>query len=86
MSGFGYNRLIPPHSPSEPTAMSHLPHRRTFLLGSASAAVAMYSFAHGADPAPSDRVRVGAVGIGVVWVESSQSQIKKVVLAKLPLQ
>ncbi|MBY0231290.1 MAG: Gfo/Idh/MocA family oxidoreductase [Gemmataceae bacterium] len=37
-----------------------LPSRRTFVLGSTAAIV---SFAHGADPAPSERLRVGAVGI-----------------------
>jgi predicted dehydrogenase len=37
--------------------------RRTFLLGAASATVAMYSFSHGEKPAPSERLRVGAVGI-----------------------
>lgn len=39
------------------------PSRRTFLLGTASAAVATFSYAHGATLAPSERLRVGAVGI-----------------------
>jgi predicted dehydrogenase len=42
--------------------MTH-PTRRTFLLGTASAAAALCSYTHGADPAPAERLRVGAVGI-----------------------
>ncbi len=39
------------------------PSRRTFLLGTATATAALYSYTHGAEDAPSERVRVGAVGI-----------------------
>ena len=43
--------------------MHSQPSRRTFLLGTASATVALCSYQHGSIAAPSERVRVGAIGI-----------------------
>lgn len=39
------------------------PSRRTFLLSTASATVALCSYSHGSIAAPSERLRVGAIGI-----------------------
>jgi predicted dehydrogenase len=43
--------------------MTHQATRRTFLLGTATATVALCSYRHGSIAAPSERVRVGAIGI-----------------------
>jgi predicted dehydrogenase len=43
--------------------MTHRPTRRHFLLGTASATAALLSYTDGSRAAPSERVRVGAVGI-----------------------